>query len=41
MSQKAVAIGRAASGTSNTYTVDATYSSTLSTLVSGTIDEEA
>jgi hypothetical protein len=41
MSQKATAISRAASGTSNTYTVDATYSNTLSTLVSGTIDEEA
>jgi hypothetical protein len=40
MSQKSAAIVRATSGTSNTYTVNATYSSTLSTLVSGKIDEE-
>lgn len=38
--QKATAIARAVSGTNNTYTNNATYSDTLSKLVSGKVDEE-
>lgn len=40
MSQKGNAILRAASGTGNTYTNNATYSNTLSKLVAGKVDEE-
>ena len=39
--QKSTAISRAAAGSDKTYTNNATYSDTLSKLVSGTVDEEA
>lgn len=39
--QKSTAISRAAAGSNKIYTNNATYSDTLSKLVSGTVDEEA